>query len=227
MSNSDKVQKKHSFEEKEVLEYLKLNPEIFEKHETFLTKLNLHYDNQGVSSLVKKQLASLRKKNFEQRTKYNELLHNAETNWKVITKIKNIIESCNKYKSLDRWIAHLSKNMSTDFDADEAFIQVKIMANKKFISSMVPKNCKIDELSFKDSFVYSGSLDDFNQKKAIVNSSIKSIVFCPLHTKEWSGFLYLGSLNPDRYSASYEPDLLNLLASVLKLSISMQLKGIV
>ena len=64
MSNSDKVQKKQLLEEKEVLEYLKLNPEIFEKHETFLTKLNLHYDNQGISSLVKKQLASLRKKNF-------------------------------------------------------------------------------------------------------------------------------------------------------------------
>ena len=117
--------------------------------------------------------------------------------------------------------------MSSDFDADEVCIQVKITTNKKCLSSMVPKNCKIDKLSFKDSFVYCGSLYDFNQKKAIVNSSIKSIVFCPLHTKKWSGFLYLGSLDPDRYSASYEPDLLNLLASVLKLSISMQLKGIV
>ena len=227
MSNSDKVRKKHLLEEKEVLEYLKLNPEIFEKHETFLTKLNLHYDNQGISSLVKKQLASLRKKNFDQRTKYNELLRNAETNWKVITKIKSIIESCIKYKTLEKWISHLSNNMSSNFDADETFIHVKIKANKKVFSSLVPKNSKISKLSFKDSLVYCGSLDNFDQKKSIANGAIKSIVFCPLHTKEWSGFIYLGSLNPDRYSASYEPDLLNLLASVLKLSISMQLKEIV
>ncbi len=225
MSNADKVRKKPLLEEKEVLEYLKMNPEIFEKHETFLTKLNLHYDNHGVSSLVKKQLASLRKQNFEQRTKYNELLHNAETNWEVIKKIKNIIESCSKYKTIDRWILRLSKNMSSDFDADEAFIHVKIKADKRLISSRLPKNSKIDKLSFKSSLIYCGSLDNFNQKKVIGEDAIKSIVFCPLHTNEWSGFFYLGSLNPDRYSSSYEPDLLNLLASVLKLSISMQLRG--
>ena len=61
MSNSDKVRRKQSLKEKEVLEYLKLNPEIFEKHETFLTKLNLHYDNQGVSSLVKKKFRTKNK----------------------------------------------------------------------------------------------------------------------------------------------------------------------
>lgn len=225
MNNADKVRKKPSLQEREVLEYLKLNPEIFEKHETFLTKLNLHFDNQGVSSLVKKQLASLRKKNFEQRTKYNQLLQNAETNWEVIKKIKNIVESCFKHKTLERWISYLSKNMSSDFDADEVFIQIKIKANKKLILSTVPKRSKIDKLSFKQANVYSGSLTNFNQKQSIVNKSIKSIVFCPLHTKEWSGFLYLGSSNPDRYNASYEPDLLNLLASVLKLSISMQVRG--
>ena len=64
MSKTDKLRQKYSLEEKEVLEYLKMNPDIFEKHETFLTKLNLHYDNQGISSLVKKQLARLRKKKF-------------------------------------------------------------------------------------------------------------------------------------------------------------------
>ena len=62
MSKTDKLRQKYSLEEKEVLEYLKMNPEIFEKHETFLTKLNLHYDNKEFSSLVKKQLASLKKK---------------------------------------------------------------------------------------------------------------------------------------------------------------------
>jgi len=225
MSKIDKLQKKFSLEEKEVLEYLKMNPDIFEKHETFLTKLNLHYDNQGVSSLVKKQLASLRKKNSEQRAKYDELLHNAEKNWLVITKIKNIVESCNNYKTLSKWISYLSKNMSSNFDADEVFIQVKIKATKKFISSSVPKKSEIGELLTKESDVYSGMLDNFEQKKAITNEAIKSIVFCPLKTKEWSGCLYLGSSDPDRYNASYEPDLLNLLASVLKLSISMQVKG--
>ena len=82
MSNSDKVRRKHSLKEKEVLEYLKLNPEIFEKHETFLTKLNLHYDNQGVSSLVKKQLASLRKK--------------------ISNKEQNIMSSCTMLKLIGR-----------------------------------------------------------------------------------------------------------------------------
>ena len=140
-------------------------------------------------------------------------------------KIKNIIESCSKYKTIDRWILRLSKNMSSDFDADEAFIHVKIKADKRLISSRLPKNSKIDKLSFKSSLIYCGSLDNFNQKKVIGEDAVKSIVFCPLHTNEWSGFFYLGSLNPDRYSSSYEPDLLNLLASVLKLSISMQLRG--
>ena len=202
-----------------------MNPDIFEKHETFLTKLNLHYDNQGISSLVKKQLASLRKKNSEQRAKYDELLHNAETNWLVITKIKNIVESCNNHKTLNKWISYLSKNMSSDFGADEVFIQVKIKATRKSISSSVPKNTGIGELVIKEAFVYSGLLENFEQKKAITNETIKSIVFMPLSTKEWSGSLYLGSSDPERYNASYEPDLLNLLASVLKLSISMQVRG--
>ena len=225
MSKTDKLRQKYSLEEKEVLEYLKMNPDIFEKHETFLTKLNLHYDNQGISSLVKKQLASLRKKNSEQKAKYNELLHNAETNWLVITKIKNIVESCNNHKTLNKWISYLSKNMSSDFGADEVFIQVKIKATRKSISSSVPKNTGIGELVIKEALVYSGLLGNFEQKKVITNEAIKSIVFVPLNTREWSGFLYLGSSDPERYNASYEPDLLNLLASVLKLSISMQVRG--
>lgn len=225
MSKTDKLRNKYSLEEKEVLEYLKMNPDIFEKHETFLTKLNFHYDNQGVSSLVRKQLASLRKKNSEQRAKYDELLRNAEKNWLFITKIKNMIESCNNHKTLSKWISYLAKNMSSDFDADEVFIQVKIKATKKFTSSSVPKNSGIGELLTKENHVYSGLLGNFEQKKAITNEAIKSVVFCPLNTKEWSGCLYLGSLDPDRYNANYEPDLLNLLASVLKLSISMQVKG--
>lgn len=225
MSKTDKLRQKYSLEEKEVLEYLKMNPDIFEKHETFLTKLNLHYDNQGISSLVKKQLASLRKKNSEQRAKYDELLHNAETNWLVITKIKNIVESCNNHKTLNKWISYLSKNMSSDFGADEVFIQVKIKATRKSISSSVPKNTGIGELVIKEAVVYSGPLENFEQKKAITNETIKSIVFMPLSTREWSGSLYLGSSDPERYNASYEPDLLNLLASVLKLSISMQVRG--
>ena len=225
MSKTDKLRQKYSLEEKEVLEYLKMNPDIFEKHETFLTKLNLHYDNQGISSLVKKQLASLRKKNSEQRAKYDELLHNAETNWLVITKIKNIVESCNNHKTLNKWISYLSKNMSSDFGADEVFIQVKIKATRKSISSSIPINTGIGELVIKKALVYSGLLENFEQKKAITNETIKSIVFMPLSTREWSGALYLGSSDPERYNASYQPDLLNLLASVLKLSISMQVRG--
>ena len=225
MSKTDKLRQKYSLEEKEVLEYLKMNPEIFEKHETFLTKLNLHYDNKGISSLVKKQLANLRKNNLEQRAKYDELLHNAETNWLVITKIKNLVESCNKYKTLSKWISYLSKNMTSDFGADEVFVQVKIKATRKSISSSIPKNTGIGELLIKESHVYSGLLENFEQKKAITNKAIKSIVFCPLNTREWSGSLYLGSSDPERYNASYEPDLLNLLASVLRLSISMQVRG--
>ena len=37
--------------------------------------------------------------------------------------------------------------MSSDFDADESFIHVKIKADKRLISSKLPKNSKIDKLS--------------------------------------------------------------------------------
>ena len=105
------------------------------------------------------------------------------------------------------------------------FIQVKIKATRKSISSSVPKNTGIGALVIKEALVYSGLLENFEQKKAITNETIKSIVFMPLSTREWSGSLYLGSSDPERYNATYEPDLLNLLASVLKLSISMQVRG--
>ena len=70
--------------------------------------------------------------------------------------------------------------MSSDFGADEVFIQVKIKATRKSISSSVPKNTGIGELVIKEAFVYSGLLENFEQKKAITNETIKSIVFMPL-----------------------------------------------
>ena len=74
--------------------------------------------------------------------------------------------------------------MSSDFGADEVFIQVKIKATRKSISSSVPKNTGIGELVIKEALVYSGLLENFEQKKAITNETIKSIVFMPLSTKK-------------------------------------------
>ncbi len=225
MKSVNEERKKLILDEKDVLEYLKLNPGIFERHEAFLTNLNLHYDNHAVSSLVKKQLAKLRKKNLEQKNKYNELLQNAETNWEFITKIQNIIEISSKFKTLDKWITYLSRSMGSDFDADEVVIQVKIKANKRIICSKTPKNVKVGKLPMSTSNVYSGLLLNFHKKNSIINDDISSIVFYPIQDRDWSGYFYLGSFDSNRYSAHTESDLLTLLASVLKLSISMHFKG--
>ena len=87
MKSTNRRNKKASLDEKEVLEYIRDNPEIFEKHEEFLTKLNLHFDNNNIASLVKKQLVNLRRKNSDQKIKYDELLYNAELNWDFITSL--------------------------------------------------------------------------------------------------------------------------------------------
>ena len=224
MKSINRTRKKPRLDEKEVLEYIKLNPEILERHEEFLTNLNLHYDNHAISSLVKKQLANLRKKDLEQKNKYNELLRNAETNWDFITKIQDIIVASFKYKTLDKWIDYLTKSMASDFDADEVVIQLKIKSNKINVSSRVPKNTEVKKLPVSASDVYSGLLTNFHKKSAITNGKIGSIVFYPIQDKEWSGFFYLGSFDPSRYSAHTESDLLTLLASVLRLSISLQVK---
>ena len=225
MKSTDRRNKKASLNEKEVLEYIRENPGIFEKHEEFLTKLNLHFDNNNIASLVKKQLVNLRRKNSDQKTKYDELLYNAELNWDFIIKIQNIVDASSKYRSLEKWIAYLSESMASDFDADEVVINVKKKGNNEVSLSMLPKNIepiKISGTAFKP---YYGQLKNFNRKSAILSEKIGSIVFYPFKDKEWSGFFYLGSADPLRYSSSSDTGLLSLLGSVLKLSITMQIKG--
>ena len=225
MKSTNRRNKKASLDEKEVLEYIRDNPEIFEKHEEFLTKLNLHFDNNNIASLVKKQLVNLRRKNSDQKIKYDELLYNAELNWDFIIKIQNIADAASKYRSLKKWIAYLSESMASDFDADEVIINVKKKDNNEVFSSVVPKNNEPIMISGTVFKPYYGQLKNFKRKSVILSENIGSIVFYPFKDREWSGFFYLGSADPLRYNSGSDSGLLSLLGSVLKLSITMQIKG--
>jgi uncharacterized protein YigA (DUF484 family) len=76
--------------DEEVISYLRLDPDFFQRHASLLSELNLPHESGAAVSLVERQVAILRERNMNMRRRMNELIEAAKENESLFEKIRSL-----------------------------------------------------------------------------------------------------------------------------------------
>jgi uncharacterized protein YigA (DUF484 family) len=101
-----------------IVQYLRAEPDFFQRHAGLLSELNLPHDSGRAVSLIERQVAILRERNMQMRRRMNELLQAAKDNDELFAKTRTLtLELLN----VESW-AELNEVLATyvlaDFHAD-------------------------------------------------------------------------------------------------------------
>ena len=102
--------------DKDVISYLRLDPDFFQRHSKLLSELNLPHDTGG--AVIERQVAILRERNMAMRRRMNELVQAAKANETLFEKTRSLTL---ELLHVDTWHA-LNEVLATyvlvDFHAD-------------------------------------------------------------------------------------------------------------
>ncbi|MDH5408825.1 MAG: DUF484 family protein [Gammaproteobacteria bacterium] len=124
MSTQTKKKKIDDNLERDVADYLLLNPDFFERHEDILSQLNLPHESGDAVSLIERQVSTLRKQNELVSKKLNKLIENARFNEQLIDQINALVLALLDADSLDKVLEIVETRLSKDFDADAVVIRL-------------------------------------------------------------------------------------------------------
>lgn len=110
--------------ERDVADYLLMNPDFFERHEDLLSQLTLPHDSGSAISLIERQVSLLRNQNNLLHKKLNKLVENARFNEQLIEQINGLILTLLDADSLEKVLEIVETRLSSDFDADAVVIRL-------------------------------------------------------------------------------------------------------
>lgn len=104
--------------DEDVISYLRLDPNFFQRHAGLLSELNLPHESGAAVSLVERQVAILRERNMQMRRRMNDLVQAATDNESLFQKIRALTLAL---LQVDGWHALneiLATHVLADFHAD-------------------------------------------------------------------------------------------------------------
>ncbi len=103
-----------------VRDYLKDNPDFFERHPDMLDHLHISHSSGSAVSLVEKQVSVLRERNMEMRKRLNSLTGNARDNDRLYDLTRKLILKLLESSNLDELGEHFVSGLQEDFGVEHA-----------------------------------------------------------------------------------------------------------
>lgn len=207
--------------EDQISDYLKANPEFFERHPGLLQDLRLSHESGNAISLVEKQVSVLRERNMDMRHRLSKLLDNARENDRLFDKTKRLVLSLLEGQSLDETVQSLRHSFDTDFKIHYTSV---ILFNDP--ASLVSKAARV--VSLNESREYIGKILKNNkpmcgtfepQEVAFLfpefDGAVGSIALVPLIYGNTYGLLAIGNRDANYYRSSMGTLFLSYIGEVL------------
>jgi len=211
---------KKDLKERDVAEFLLMNPNFFKSHPDVLNALEITHNSEGTVSLVQKQVENLRNDYNSTLENLAQFLENAKENERIFSLTKRITLALLEQENITDLIEELEKRFINDFGASVCkvlFFGGEI--NKLPKGRVVGKDLAIKSLGelIKPNQIYSGPIDvDSKAKKFLFGNkeSIKECVLVSLKTKSVTAILMLGSDTNDKYSPEKDSLFLEFISDV-------------
>lgn len=205
--------------------YLKCNPDFFERHGTLLGSLRLPHVTGGTVSLVERQVSVLRQKDLKLERKLKELLEVARANDVLTAKLHQLTLQLLAANSLVDTLRVLETALRTGFSADQSIL-ILFGDPDSFRDIRVGRFFKVvdrDDAALKtfDTFLNShnprcGQIRDVQRDFLFGRETdeVGSAALVPLGKKSEIGFLAIGSVDADRFHPGMSIDFLKRLGQL-------------
>lgn len=193
------AEQKESFDATDLVEFLKSNPDIFQRHPELLELVTLS-DSRGTASLLEKQLEQLKERLSRFQSKQSEFIEVARENEQISESFSKIIYQLIGFNNLSEFASEFPLALRKTFEIDEVSFKTKQS------TALRPAEKTIYEEALRR-LVNNQSVCDDRFPSSIISlffsDTIKSAALIPMRTSADDpaiGILALGSNNPDRYT---------------------------
>lgn len=209
-----------------VHDYLKCNPDFFERHGALLGSLRLPHVTGGTVSLVERQVSVLRQKDLKLERKLKELLEVARANDVLTAKLHQLTLQLLAAGSLADTLRALETALRTGFNADQSIL-ILFGDPASFSDINVGRFFKVvdrDDAALKtfDTFLNNhnprcGQVRDVQRDFLFGRETdeVGSAALVPLGKKSEIGFLAIGSVDADRFHPGMSIDFLKRLGQLV------------
>ncbi len=218
--------------EESIAEYLKANPDFFERNLTLLSGLRLpHRTTGGAISLVERQVDVLRQRNAALETKLRELVDVARTNDRLAGRIHALALLLMRSRSREEVIDILDEQLREGFSVDQAALVLfdsvpgLVQGHAQFVRVVHREDPAVGP--FK-SFLQGSSPRCTRAREAQRDflfgpgAEIQSMALVPLGPRSEFGFLAIGNRSPDHFQPSKSIDFLARLGELIACALSLR-----
>jgi uncharacterized protein YigA (DUF484 family) len=200
-----------------IAEYLRANPEFFERHSSLLNNLRLPHDAGGAAvSLIERQVLVLRQKNLKLERKLKGLLDVARSNDLLATRIHALANLMLAAPDQAGVVKVLEEQLRVTFNADQSVLVVfedpAGAATGRFLHVVSRDDPAIASFGtfLKANAPRCGQVRDAQRDFlfGVGNIEIGSVALVPLGNKSELGFLAIGSRDSDHFHPGMSIDFL-------------------
>ena len=216
--------------DRDVAAYLRSQPDFFDRHPKVLLDLELHHrPGRAAVSLVQRQVEMLRRRNEELHAQLKDLVAVARDNQELVEKIHQLAVSLVAEVDVERRIRLLRTRLKDDFEVEKA---VLILFDAPFAKN--PRKSFLKVVDRRDTRLRSfASLLKSHQPLCVrlrpsqrrfafgdAEAELRSAALIPLGRHAETGFLVIGSRDPDYYHPGKRTDYLRRLGEVVTMALS-------
>lgn len=221
--------------EREIVRYLRDNPDFFERHLDLLADMLLPHQPQGAVSLIERQVSVLRDQKQELKHRLQQLTDYARQNEDLSTRLNKLILDLLDADDFDSLLALIQERLKTDFEADAVVIRLfnisgapALKAHPDIMDWSEPAlgafEKVIDGRKPVCGSLKPGQLDAlFNDYAEVVRSAALIPLVESESSKQCVGLLAIGSQDPQRFRANMGTLFLSHLSHVLTRILKLQL----
>ena len=211
--------KKYKVSNKEIAEYLILNPNFFKENPEVLNSIEIIHESGAAVSLIQKQVELLRSNYNSTTNKLMELLGIAKNNEDIFILTKELILSLINASSIEEIVALIEKSFVADFGAKKSKVLFFTESSKNLPKGRVKNPAEARNILgnlLKPGKIFCGEVNKevakfiFNQK-----TSVKEMALVPLNSSSLLGLIALGSDQPGKYSDNKDTLFLDFIAEVV------------
>ena len=202
-----------------VHDYLRRNPDFFERHGALLGTLRLPHTTGGTVSLVERQVSVLRQKDVKLERKLKELLEVARANDALAGKIHGLSLGLLTAGSLSETLAVIEAALRTAFDADQSVLVyfgdpalTELIDSGRFFRPMRREDAALQPFAtfLASSQPRCGQVRDSQRDFLFgrATDEVGSAALVPLGEQCRQGFLAIGSVNAERFHPGMSFDFL-------------------
>ena len=211
--------KKNKVSNKEIAEYLILNPNFFKENPEVLNSIEIIHESGAAVSLIQKQVELLRSNYNSTTDKLMELLGIAKNNEDIFILTKELILSLINASSIEEIVALIEKSFVADFGAKKSKVLFFTESSKNLPKGRVKNPAEARNILgnlLKPGKIFCGEVNKkvakfiFNRK-----TGVKEIALVPLNSSSLLGLIALGSDQPGKYSDNKDTLFLDFIAEVV------------